>query len=430
MIHKVETYIQNESLLKPDGGIVIVGFSGGSDSVALLDILIRLDYDCVAAHCNFHLRSEESMRDEDFVRKFCQDRNIKLEVIDFQTVKYANLKQISIEMAARELRYNWFEEIRQKYQAQAIATGHHLDDNMETFLLNFTRATGLKGLTGIPARNGFVVRPLLPFTQEKIRYYLQKRKLDFVVDSTNLGTEFTRNKIRHTVIPALEEINPSIRNSFKSVLKHLQDAYSIYERETQRIKTNIAKQSDNTLRINIPLFQAYKERQTILFEIIKDYGFNSDQSQQIINALDSESGKLFYSDEYILLKDRTELIIYPNSQEDKASINPNQLKIRTFDRDKDFQFSTSNDVVHLDADKVKLPLEVRPWQPADYFYPLGMKGRKKLSDFFIDLKISRYDKEKTLIALSEGEVVWVVGYRIDERFKVTTDTKRILELKV
>lgn len=430
MHHQVEAYLQEKQLLDPLAGVVIVGFSGGSDSVALLDILRRLDYDCVAAHCNFHLRSEESMRDEDFVRAFCQQHHIKLDVIDFQTVKYAELKQISIEMAARELRYNWFEELRLKYQAQAIATGHHLDDNMETFLLNFTRATGLKGLTGIPERNGYIVRPLLPFSQQQLRHYLQKRKLNFVVDSTNLETEYTRNKIRHIVIPALEEINPSIRKSFKNVLEHLQDAYSIYDREIHRIKSLICKQAKNTLSIDIQQLQTYPEKQSILFEIIKDYGFNSSHSEQIIHALEAESGKIFYTDKFVLLKDRAELLIRPILSSEKNKVETNQLKINIFDRDADFKFSTSNDIVHVDADKITLPIEIRAWQPADYFYPLGMKGKKKLSDFFIDLKINLYEKENALVALSEGKIVWVVGYRIDERFKVSADTKRVLELRV
>ncbi len=430
MINKVEAFIHENQLLKLDTKPIIVGFSGGGDSVALLDILRRLNYNCIAAHCNFHLRSEESNRDEEFVRSFCKEHNIKLEVVDFQTIEYSNLKQISIEMAARELRYNWFEDLRRKYKAQAIATGHHLDDDMETFLLNFTRATGLKGLTGIPVRNGYIVRPLLPFSQKKLYYYLQKRKLDFVIDSTNLGTEFTRNKIRHIVIPALEEINPSIRKSFKSVLKHLQDAHSIYQGEIDRIKGLICKQANDAFKVDIQQLQSYPEKQTILFEIIKDFGFNSSQSEQIVHALNAESGKMFYTDKYVLLKDRTELIIYPLLEANKSTSDYNSLKVKVFDKSEDFSFSTSNDIVHLDADKIILPLEVRSWQPADYFYPLGMQGKKKLSDFFIDLKINRYEKENILVALSAGKIVWIVGYRIDERFKVTAATKRILELRV
>lgn len=416
-------------LLEQSNKPVIIGLSGGSDSVALLDILQKLGYNCIAAHCNFHLRDEESIRDENFVKQLTNSYDIKLYKIDFQTTEYAKKHSISIEMAARNLRYEWFEKIRKEVDGQAVATGHHLDDNIETVLINLTRGTGLKGLTGIPAKNGNVVRPLLNTSRKKIKEYLSYNNLSFVEDSTNISTDIVRNKFRHEIIPHLEKINPSLKLTFADTIQNLKGAYNIYNNDIENIKSKICKFKDELLYINIESLLQEKEQSTILYEILKDYNFNSSTIRQITENLNFESGKLFYSSTHSLLKDRTHLIVRPifSTQNNLEKV---KIRSRLLVKDDSFILSKDNRTVHLDADKINYPLTVRNWESADSFYPLGMKGKKKLSDFFIDLKINRFEKEKILVLLSQDEIIWVVGYRIDERFKVDENTKNIIELQI
>lgn len=428
MLYKVQKFITENDLLDSANGPVVLGVSGGKDSVVLLHVLMKLGYQCIAAHCNFHLRGDESNRDQEFVRQLCKQLDITFLTIDFDTFQYAADNNISIEMAARDLRYDWFETIRKDYGAQAIATGHHLDDNIETVLLNLTRGTGLKGLTGIPVRNERIVRPLLSCTHAEIVAYTQAHKLEYVDDSTNQTTAYVRNKIRHIMLPVLEEINPSFRKTAAETITNLGEAYNIYQQEIQRNKVDISIYSDAALRIDIQKLNRYKNQTTILFEILKDYGFNPDQINQITRALDGESGKVFYSGSHCLLKDRDYLLVQPVILEDAAI--KSKLKLSIFDRTDDFIISTDNQTVHLDADKLSMPLNIRPWEPGDAFYPLGMKGKKKLSDFLIDQKINRFQKEDIQVVTSKGEIVWIVQLRIDDRFKVTEKTKRIAELKV
>lgn len=435
MLAKVQRFIEENHLLINNDRPVIVGVSGGSDSVALLDILHKSGFKCIISHCNFHLRMEESNRDYSFVLTLANKYQLPVETIDFKTIKYAEENNISIEMAARELRYTWFEKLMTKYNGQAIATGHHADDNIETILLNLSRGTGLKGLTGMPLRNGNVVRPLLSSSRSEIRQYINENDLQFVEDSTNSSTEIIRNKIRHQLIPLMEEINPAFRSSILQTREHLQGSYLIYQTEIDHLKNEMITTYDNKVKISINRLKQHPQKETVLYEMLKGYQFHPDQILQICESLDGTAGKLFYSSGYALLRDRDDLIIQPlNKTIIRSNLTdihaPYGIKMRVFTKEKDFSFSKTQQIVHLDADKVKLPLTQRKWQPADYFFPLGMKQKKKLSDFLIDTKIDRFEKENVQVLISEGQIVWVMGLRIDERYKVTDATQQIIELAI
>lgn len=434
MLGKVRKFIDENQLLHLNDRPVIVGVSGGTDSVVLLDILQKLGYKCIIAHCNFHLRKEESDRDELFVRSLAEIIKIPIYTIDFETNEYATANNISIEMAARELRYSWFENLCRENDAQAIAVGHHLDDNIETMLLNLARGTGLKGLTGMPVRNSNVVRPLLDTSRNEIKQYLIENNLKYVEDGSNSSTDYVRNKIRHRLIPLMEEINPAFRQTMKQTQENLQDTYHIFQTEINRIKSEIVSSPNNRTEININMIKQYAEKETILYEMLKEYHFHPDQIRQITESLNTTTGKMFFSPTHALLRDRESLIIQLLDNITIKTVTENgeeritQLLMRTFDKDNDFEYSKNQHVIHLDADKITLPLTQRKWQAADYFYPLGMKNKKKLSDFLIDEKIDRFEKENVQVLISGDQIVWVIGLRMDERFKVMAETRRIMEI--
>lgn len=419
-----------------------MGVSGGKDSVSLLDVLIKGGFQCVVAHCNFHLRSEESMRDEVFVRTLSSHYNIPYYKIDFETLKHADSQNISIEMAARDLRYEWFEKLRQKLNAQAIAVGHHADDNVETMLLNLIRGTGLKGLTGMQLRNGYIVRPFLSSSRSEIKDYVQFYGLKSVEDSTNLSTDILRNKIRHQLIPLMEEINPAFRRNISETRKYLSDAYGLMQREAERVKKEITKLNDTELIISIPKLQQIPEKDTLLFELLSPKGFNSDQIGGISAAIDSPvTGRMFESGTQKLVVDRDRILVRPITENNFETLEisefetgiifPVNLSFRIFEKDDSVEIPRTKDRIFLDAGKITFPLQLRKWKHSDFFYPLGMKmKKKKISDYLIDEKIDRLSKEIVLVLLSDNNIAWVVGHRIDERYKVIPETRRILEIRL
>lgn len=430
---KVEQYIIDNDLLSGNEKL-IVGVSGGADSVALLDILHSFNLECIVAHCNFHLRGEESNRDAFFVEELCKKYNLKFERIDFDTEVHAEMNSISIEMAARELRYSWFEQLRIIHLADKIVVAHHRDDSVETILLNLVRGTGIKGLTGISPENGNIIRPLLCLGRNEILDYLKDRKLSYVEDSTNNEELYTRNKIRLNIIPLLESINPSAKESIIRTAQNLQQAENIYRAYIEQVKTVIVVEN----KISIPLLIQYMEPEAILYEILSPLGFNSATVNQIFESLVSQSGKKFSSAEYELLKDREYLIIKKKEllsiesysiYEDMDNIShPIKLQIEKFRKTKDFTITKDTNVLYADADKISYPLVLRHWQQGDWFIPLGMKGKKKLSDYFSDHKYSIFDKESIWLLSSGADIIWIVGERPDERIKITDKTENILKI--
>ena len=439
MLEKVKEFIHKENLIQHNSK-VIVGLSGGIDSMVLLDILILLGYQCMAAHCNFHLRGEESNRDENFVKKWCISLDVPYTSINFDTKQYASDRKISIEMAARELRYNWFETLRKHHQANFIAVAHHKDDSVETVLLNLIRGTGIKGLTGISPKNGYVVRPLLCVSRYEIEKYILERDIPYVTDSTNSEDLYLRNAIRLNVIPMLETLNPSVKDTIYRTSNNVTEAEKVYSESIKKLIRVVF--NDNKIDIN-ELRQTASPR-SVLFELLTHYDFTPSTIEDISKSIDSISGKIFYSDsssgldkkKYRLIKDRNYFLLDTIDdvnndnqtyliEEGISEINfPLNLKIRLLNSPADIKYNSR--FLYIDAEKIKYPLVLRKWRSGDWFIPYGMEGRKKLSDYFTDRKFSLKDKEDVWLLASENDIVWIIGERNDNRFKITENTKEII----
>ncbi len=421
---RITQYIEKEDLFSSDSKI-LVALSGGADSVALLCILHAAGYHCEAAHCNFHLRGEESNRDEQFVRQLCKRYGIRLHTIDFDTTRYAAEKRISIEMAARELRYNWFEEIRNQCQADVVAVAHHQDDSVETILLNLIRGTGITGLLGIRPRNGVIVRPLLCINREEIMLYLQNIGQDYVTDSTNLEDEYTRNKIRLNILPLMQTINPSVKNSLIETSNYLNDVATIYNKYTDEVKARIT--TAEGIRIRELLKEPAPE--ALLFEILHPLGFNSAQIKDIANSLDGQPGKQFSSKEWRVIKDR-ELLLLEKAQSENKEELPFQIIKEEKEYAPDFQIPREKGIACFDADKLNGEISYRKWQTGDTFVPFGMKGKKKVSDYLTDRKFSISQKERQWVLCCGERIAWLIGERTDNRFRIDETTQRIVIYKI
>ncbi|MBN2660520.1 MAG: tRNA lysidine(34) synthetase TilS [Tannerellaceae bacterium] len=433
MIEVVRKYIdQNQLLTKKE--LVIVGISGGADSAALLHMLVSMGYQCIAAHCNFKLRGEESDRDELFTDNYTHILQVPLRTIVFETKQYALNNHLSIEMAARELRYAWFEELRKEYNAQAIAVAHHRDDSIETLLINLTRGSGLCGLTGIRPRNGYVVRPLLPLSREDVFSYIDSNKLSYVTDSTNSSDIYTRNFIRLKVLPLLAQINPSIKASLARTADHLGEAEIIFKHVIYEARNKVIQ--DNSLSIDA--LMEFPAPKTILFELLKPYGFTRVVTEDIFSSLEKDSGKLFYSDSYRLLKDRSFLLIDSLEKHEQQCFTldnveghitvPIELIFSKLVINKDFLIERNLNFAYFDYDKLKFPLTLRHWKEGDWFVPFGMTGRKKLSDYFSNNKFSLFDKEKIWLLCNGEDIIWIVGERPDNRYRIDKSTKKVLKV--
>ena len=431
----VRAYIEKNQLLT-DNRPVLVGVSGGADSIALLTLLVELGYSCIVAHCNFHLRGEESVRDEQFTKAYAEKLNLPFLKVDFDTDGYAQANHLSIEMAARELRYRWFEKQRVSAGAQAIAVAHHQDDQVETLLMNLVRGTGIRGMRGIRPKNGFIVRPLLAVNRDDIQVWLSKRQISFVTDSTNLSDIYTRNFFRLRVLPLLEEINPSVKKAIAHTANHLSEVETIYSQVVEEAKKSVLR---NEHSLSIIELMHYPAPHTILYEILKDYGFSSSVVNSIYLSLNKESGKIFYSSTYRLIKDRSYLLLSPLSENTdleytldlKNTTNslPIELSFEEFVITEEFHLQKNPCIAYFDYDKLKYPLTLRKWRMADWFVPFGMKGRKKVSDYFSDKKFSRLDKERTWLLCSGESIIWIVGERSDNRFRLDKTTKKVLVVK-
>lgn len=421
-IKKVSQFIEEKHLFG-FGDKVLVALSGGADSVALLRVLLRLGYACEAAHCNFHLRGEESVRDERFVRALAERLGVPLHVIHFDTNAYAVSHNVSVEMAARELRYDWFAKLRQECGAKVVAVAHHRDDSVETFLLNLVRGTGINGLQGIRPVNGDVVRPLLCVSRVEILDYLSSLGQDYVTDSTNLQDEFVRNKLRLNVIPILETINPSVSDTIAETARRLADVAQVYQEAIQAAKQRVMPDGET---IDIPALCREPGAQNLLFELLYPLGFNAAQVNDVFRALHGESGRMFYSREWVLLIDRNRLIRRPSGE---VEFQP-ELCLERMEVNPPFSVPHNNKEAYVDAEKVQGELTLRKWQSGDKFIPFGMKGFKSVRNYLRDKKFSRFEKERQWVVCDGDRIVWLVNERLDNRFRVTSETRFVINLKL
>lgn len=418
----------------------LVAVSGGADSIALLHAFKFLNLKIWALHCNFSLRGKESDQDEQFVKRFCDSYGIALSVKKFDTTGYAQEQGISIEMAARELRYAWFQDMKAKKGMDYIVVAHHADDVAETVLINLCRGTGIKGLTGIKPVNGDVLRPLLACSRTDILKYLHDQQLGFRTDSSNNSLEYVRNKIRHNVLPVLKEINPSFLTTVAENCENLKETELIFRYGIQQLQGQILDREGEEILIDIQKTLVCPAPYTFLYETLKPFGFNKNQIRNILNTHKAISGKQFEAEHHTLVKGRRYWRLYPKENlstvdiriesPGKYSFNGQTFSFTLLPKDPDFQIPADSRIACLDAEKALFPFTIRNWQSGDYFCPLGMKkSKKKLSDFFTDQKFSPKQKKDCLLLLSGEQIAWVIGHRLDDRFKITSFTKNILVIK-
>ena len=426
MINTVKQYIAEHHLLS-ENHPVFIAVSGGRDSVALLDIMDKMRREYIVLHCNFYLRGEESYRDELFVRDLCERYNAQLIVHHFDTKQYAQEHGVSIEMAARELRYTWFDEMCLKLKIDSVAVAHHQDDQAETLMLNIIRGTGLRGLCAMKSRNGNIIRPMLCVNRQQIDKYINDNNLQYIDDSTNNETIYKRNKLRHEILPLMREMNPNILETLNRETKIFQQTNLLLDYYINKDKERYCRTDKDSIEIDIEQLRQHPLAQDLLYELIRGYGFSREQCSLICDNLDGQSGKRYISNNYELLKDRTTLFVYPRKNEDSVP----QIIVERRQRQPQEHFPpTKANHAFFDVKILDRPLSLRHWQYGDTFYPLGMKQSRKLSDFFTDQKISIKRKSELWLLMSGEDIAWIIGERIDNRYKVKNNSSEIVEIIV
>lgn len=429
------SYIHQNKLFESKDKILLA-VSGGLDSMVMTHLFRECTFQFSVAHANFQLRGEESEGDEKFVKNYCETYSIPFFSKKVETENYAEQHDLSIQMAARELRYRWFDELANQHHFDFIVTAHHLNDSLETVLLNFVRGSGLEGWDGIAPKNGKIIRPMLFASRKEIEDYATQNKITWREDRSNASDDYQRNFLRHQVVPLLKELNPSLENSFSESTAKIAGSVEWMELGIAQWKEKFQTKKGAQIHFNKKGFERFKNPESILWHLIKSYGFNFDQCQQIIKAI-NESGKLFFSATYELVVDRAALILSRKEREaDAILIEENQAEAQRGNcflkiiRKENSAFTNNKSNASLDEAKLKFPLKWRAWKAGDSFHPLGMTNKKKISDFLIDEKISVADKKTISVLESKNEIAWVVGLRIDDRFKITSETKKIISFRV
>ena len=455
LLQRFIDFIKKENLFQPKDKLLLA-VSGGVDSVVLCEVCKQAGFDFVIAHCNFKLRGEESERDELFVRELAKKYNAEIFVKKFDTEKFAEQNKLSIQVAARELRYEWFTSLTGNKQnaisnkqtndncplpiAHWIITAHHANDNLETLLINFFKGTGINGLRGILSKNKKIIRPLLFARKEELLEFAKENNLSFVEDSSNASDKYTRNYFRNKLIPGIQKVFPQAEDNLLNNIQRFKDIETLYQQSIDLHKNKLIEKKGE--EVHIPVLKLLKSAPlpTIVYEIIKDFGFTSNQTEEVIKLLKSDSGKYVQSPTHRLLKNRSWLIISPNNTNlfGNILIEENDTSIEFINGKLSFQkivtdnseLTSDRYIAMLDADEIIFPLLLRKWKQGDYFYPLGMSKKKKLSRFFIDQKLSLTEKENIWLLEMNKKIIWVVGQRIDDRFKITAKTKNILKVSL
>ncbi len=428
--------IENNLLAKGDK--VLLAVSGGKDSVLMAKLFKLAGYNFGIAHCNFGLRGDESLRDQNFVKALANELQVPFYFINFNTQTYAITHKVSIQMAARNLRYQFFEQVRQQYGYQKIAIAHHQNDAIETVLINLVRGTGIAGLHGISQNRGNIVRPLLCFTSDEIAQIVKQNNFTYVEDSSNASTKYMRNRIRLAVIPELKKLNPSLETTFKNNLNYFSQLEDFLNSEVEKTRNQLFVYYQNSISVGVNQLKALLP--LIIFELLKPFGFNRTTITDIIGVLEKHSGRQFLSSTHQLVLDRENIVIKP------IPINPaTEIKIEASDSEVFFMekrflqsvlnqtpthLKTNLNTLFVDADKLIYPLILRNWQKGDVFIPFGMNGEKKISDFFINQKLSIFQKAETPILVNgNGQIIWVCGLRSDDRFKISAQTKKVITIE-
>ncbi|TVZ56082.1 tRNA(Ile)-lysidine synthase [Lutibacter sp. Hel_I_33_5] len=419
---------------------LLIAISGGLDSVVLTELLHKLNFDISLAHCNFKLREKESDLDEEFVISLGEKLDLKTFAIQFNTEEYSTKNKVSTQIAARELRYSWFDDLIEEHHFDFLLTAHHANDNLETFLINLTRGTGLDGLTGIPVINGKIVRPLLVFSREEITHYATDNKIEWREDKSNASTKYIRNKIRHQVVPILKEINPSLLETFAKTSENLQESNQIIEDSIEKITSEVIEKDFSSelemIKVDIKKIKQLSNPKAYLYQLLKSYEYT--EWNDVYGLLDGQSGKQVLSKTHRLIKDREFLLLtkkkpFDCAQGDKYYIAKDELEISspihlTF-KESNQNSSAEKNCIDVDKDLLKFPLIVRKWQKGDYFYPVGMQGKKKLSKYFKDEKFSLINKEQTwLLCNNDNDIIWIINKRQDRRFSTNKTTENKIEI--
>jgi tRNA(Ile)-lysidine synthase len=444
-------FIKQQNLFQPKDKLLLA-VSGGVDSVVLCELCKQAGYNFIIAHCNFQLRGNESERDENFVRELGQKYAVEVLVKKFETQKYATENKLGIQVAARELRYQWFDEFLTKMKSDlslegskaplrgvgGLLTAHHANDNLETLLMNFFKGTGINGLHGILPKQGNIIRPLLFAKKEALVDFATENKLSFVEDSSNVSDKYTRNYFRNQLIPGLQKVFPQVEDNLLHNIDRFREIETLYQQSVYLHTKKLLEQKGK--EIHIPVLKLLKTTplHTIVYEIIKEYGFTAHQTGEVVTLLKSETGKYIQSATHRILKNRNWLIIAPNETIEAENIFIEETNTQVEFQQGQLSFElltthnlkpqTQNHIAQLSASEIKFPLLLRKWKQGDYFYPLGMQKKKKLSRFFIDQKLSLTQKEKTWVIEMDKKIIWVVGLRIDDRFKIRDSTKNILQI--
>ncbi|WP_205512772.1 tRNA lysidine(34) synthetase TilS [Longitalea arenae] len=444
-LQRFQQYILDHRLFSPKDTLLLA-VSGGLDSVVLCELCKQCGFSFIIAHCNFKLRGAESERDAAFVGELAEKYNVQFFIKEFDTQAYAESHKLSIQEAARDLRYSWFRELlqgemhtRQAPLASCLLTAHHLDDNIETMLLHFFRGTGVHGLRGMLPKQSQIVRPLLFARKQELQQFAIEHNLQWVEDSSNALDKYSRNYFRHQLIPLVQKIFPEAENNLAANLRRFAEMELLYDQAVHEHKKKLLEYKGQEVHIPVLKLQQSQPLHTIVYEIIKEYGYSAAQVEEVIRLLDSESGRYVQSATHRIIRNRRWLIIAPVQSEQAQTmvIDEEERKIvfengtLLFEQlaNKNLQIFTDAATALIDRSAIQFPLLLRRWKKGDYFYPLGLRKKKKLARFFIDQKLSLTDKEKVWVLESNKKIVWVVGLRIDDRFKITDATKKILKIQ-